>query len=81
LLHAATALTHRAGLSRTIRQHLDGIRSQFVGLILHVVSCAGLKIGVAREATSEKVALITGYFAQVFTVWGLIRDDPHLLST
>ena len=81
LLHAAAALAHRARLSRAISEHLDGIRSHLMGLILHVVSSAGLKIGIACEATGEKVALITGYFAQVFTILGFIRDDSHLLST
>ena len=54
LLHAAASLAHAAGLSGTIREHLDGIRSQFVSPIFHVVSRARFKIGVAREGAREE---------------------------
>lgn len=81
LLHAATALPYRAGLSCAVREHLHRIRAHLMGLILHVVSSTGLKISIAREAAGKKVTLVTGHFTQVFTTLRFIRYDPHLLST
>jgi hypothetical protein len=79
LLHAAAALAHTARLSGAISEQLNGIRSNLIGLILHVVSRASLQIGIAGEGTCKKVALTAGYFADVIAALGLICDDPDLL--